>query len=82
MIVSDKMKEVIILNGVSNKGKNLVRQFGERWTILERREFVACLKGPGFSIVPEGRETQSDKLSRWWTMQGDLDFQHIFIEKV
>lgn len=66
----------IQLKGLSQKGKNRVREHGDRWTVLaetERVIFAPGATGPWLFIAPPG-QGQNDKASRWVRAAGDLDF--------
>lgn len=66
----------IILKGISQKGKNRVREHGDRWTVLaetDRIVFAPNQVGPWLFIAPRG-QNQNDKASRWVRVTGDLDF--------
>ena len=68
--------KIIQLKGISNKGKNRVRDHGDRWTVLAETEtvlFAPGQKGPWLFIAPVG-QGQNDKASRWIKVTGDLDF--------
>jgi len=56
---------VLELEGRSNKGKRLVKQFGHLWAVVRFREEVECFFGaPGLFIVPAGHP--SDSLAMRW----------------
>jgi hypothetical protein len=64
------------LNGLSQKGKNRIREHGDRWTVLaetDRVLFAESAVGPWLFIAPAGK-TQDDKSSRWVRAAGDTDF--------
>lgn len=72
-------RDTLQLIGRSNKGRNLIRLHGNVWTILERRDSVACFNGdPGFLIVPKGKESDSN-LSRWFNPLWDDTFHKDFV---
>lgn len=66
----------IQLKGLSQKGKNRVRDHGERWTVLaetDRVLFAPDKAGPWIFVAPVGKG-QNDKASRWVRVYGDADF--------
>ena len=68
--------KIIQLKGLSNKGKNRIRDHGDRWCVLaetERVLFSPNANGPWIFIAPEGCN-QNDKSSRWIRVSGDQDF--------
>lgn len=68
--------KTIQLKGISQKGKNRVREHGDRWTVLaetDRVLFAANIPGPWLFIAPLGMG-QDDKASRWVRAHGDTDF--------
>jgi hypothetical protein len=70
----------IKLTGISQKGKNRVRDHGEIWSVLAETPtvlFAPHMQGPFLFIAPLGKG-QDDKASRWIKMNGDPDF--IFVE--
>lgn len=66
----------IILKGISQKGKNRVREHGDRWTVTaetDRVLFAPEKKGPWVFITPVGK-VWDDKASRWVRVDDDADF--------
>ena len=66
----------IQLKGLSQKGKNRVREHGDRWTVLAETDvvlFAPSNHGPWLFVVPMGRD-QTDKASRWVRSTDDTDF--------
>ena len=66
----------IKLKGISQKGKNRVREQGDMWTVLAETEtvlFAPSSKGPWLFAAPVGKN-QDDKSSRWIKSVDDLDF--------
>lgn len=66
----------IILKGLSQKGKNRVREHGDRWVVLaetNRVLFAPGKEGPWLFVAPQGKG-QDDKASRWVRVDGDADF--------
>jgi len=66
----------IKMKGVSQRGKNRIREHGDEWTVLaetDRVLFAPSQSGPWLFITPTGRD-QYDKASRWVKANGDLDF--------
>lgn len=69
----------IQLKGISQKGKNRVREHGDRWTVLaetDRVLFAPGSAGPWLFIAPLGLG-QDNKASRWVRANGDTDFSVI-----
>ncbi len=68
--------EKIRLKGLSQKGKNRIRELGEQWVVFavtDRVLFSPDKTGPWLFISPEHRN-QDDKASRWIHAQHDVDF--------
>jgi hypothetical protein len=66
----------IQLKGVSQKGKNRVRENGDRWTVLaetDRVLFSPGTAGPWLFVAVVGK-SQDDKSSRWIRATDDTDF--------
>jgi hypothetical protein len=64
------------LKGISQKGKNRVREQGETWSVFAETEtvlFAAGKPGPWLFLAPVGKN-QDDKASRWVKLSGDTDF--------
>lgn len=66
----------IQLKGLSQRGKNRIREHGNVWTVLAETDHV--LFSPNDSslwlfIVPIGG-SQNDKASRWIRFENDKDF--------
>ena len=64
------------LKGISQKGKNRVREHGETWSVFAETEtvlFAAGKPGPWLFLAPVGKN-QDDKASRWVRLSGDTDF--------
>lgn len=66
----------IRLAGVSQRGKNRIREHGELWLVLAETEHVLFNPGPGpwIFIAPHGK-TMNDKASRWIHLNDDIDFK-------
>jgi hypothetical protein len=65
------------LKGLSQKGKNRVREHGDRWSVLaetDRVLFAPGKNGPWLFVSPVGRG-QDDPASRWIRASDDADFQ-------
>jgi len=74
--------KTIQLKGTSQKGKNRVREHGDRWTVLaetDRVLFAPNSQGPWLFIVPRGRD-QDDKAGRWIKTTGDADFVVVVLD--
>lgn len=68
--------KTIQLKGLSQKGKNRVRDFGSNWTVLAETDtvlFAPNEKGPWIFIAPVGKG-QNDKGARWMRVTGDENF--------
>ncbi len=68
--------KTVQLKGISQKGKNRVREHGDRWVVLaetDRVLFKPNELGPWLFIAPVG-QGQNDKASRWVRSLHDLDF--------
>lgn len=66
----------IFLKGISQKGKNRIRDLGDRWIVLAETDYVLFqpnVKGPWLFISPIGCD-QNHKGSRWIKSSGDTDF--------
>lgn len=66
----------IRLKGLSQKGKNRIKENGDRWTVwaeTDRVLFSPGKMGPWLFVSPEG-QTQDDKSSRWMKVIDDTDF--------
>ena len=69
----------IILRGISQKGKNRVREHGETWFVLAETDvilFSPSKQGPWLFVAPPNR-TMMDKSSRWVHLHTDPDFKVI-----
>ena len=66
----------IKLTGFTQKGKNRIREFGDRWTVLaeaDRVIFAPNEAGPWLFVAPIGKN-QNDKGSRWIRASSDQNF--------
>jgi len=71
--------KIVQLKGISQKGKNRVRDHGDRWTVLAETDkvlFAPSTSGPWLFLAPLGLG-QDDKASRWVRASGDTDFNVI-----
>lgn len=67
----------IRLKGISQRGKNRVREQGDTWVVFaetDRILFAPNEIGPWLFVAPTGKN-QNDKASRWVRIQNDLDFE-------
>lgn len=66
------------LKGLTQKGKNRVREHGDLWTVLAEVDKVLFNPNPGpwLFITPAGR-TQDDKAARWIKASDDVDFSFV-----
>lgn len=68
--------KTIKLTGVSQKGKNRVRENGDTWMVFAETDHILFAPndtGPWLYISPEGK-MHDDKASRWVRATGDKDF--------
>lgn len=66
----------IRLKGITQKGKNRVRELGDDWFVFAETEtvlFEPSKKGPWLFISPIGKD-QNHKSSRWVKLNDDPDF--------
>lgn len=66
----------IQLKGISQKGKNRIREHGPLWSVMaetDRILFSPNKQGPWLFIVPVGK-TNDDKAGRWIHKDNDADF--------
>ena len=66
----------IVLKGITAKGKNRVREHGDRWTVLAETDhvlFAPSRPGHWLFVAPKGKG-QNDKASRWVQSVGDENF--------
>ncbi len=64
------------LTGISQKGKNRVRESGETWIVFAETDtilFSPGVKGPWLFLSPEGCD-QNHKAGRWVKATADQDF--------
>lgn len=69
----------IQLKGISQKGKNRVRENGHEWIVLAETDtvlFAPNEHGPWLFICPHGTN-QNHKASRWVRIYDDADFDII-----
>lgn len=75
--------KVIRLKGKSQKGKNRIREHGDRWTVLaecNRVLFAPNVTGPWLFVSPNPSGPgmgQDDKASRWIRATDDADFDMV-----
>lgn len=66
----------IKLSGITQKGKNRIRENGSVWVVLaesDRVLFQPNKPGPWLFIAPPGK-SQDDRESRWIHLTDDTDF--------
>lgn len=66
----------IHLKGITQKGKNRVREHGEQWSVLAETDvvlFSPSKHGPWLFIAPLGCDA-THKASRWVHKNNDADF--------
>ena len=64
------------LTGITQKGKNRIREFGETWVVFaetDRILFAPNQPGPWLFVAPIGLD-QNSKASRWVKSTADQDF--------
>lgn len=69
--------KIVKLSGISQKGKNRIRENSDSWVVLaetDRVLFAPNQSGPWLFISPVGKD-QTDKAARWIKASGDTDFQ-------
>ena len=72
----------IKLQGITQKGKNRIREHGNDWWIIAETDsilFSPNLKGPWLFIAPIN-QTQDSKASRWVKADQDLDFKVVMVD--
>lgn len=65
------------LTGLTQKGKNRVRENGSVWHVLAETDtilFAPAKKGPWLFVAPPGH-TMHDRASRWVHLREDPDFR-------
>ena len=72
--------KTIQLRGISQKGKNRVRELGDRWTVFAETDKVLFnpTKGDWLFVSPVGQD-QNSKASRWVRANDDVDFNVIVL---
>lgn len=67
---------VIALAGISNKGKQRVKQHGAAWRIIQRRATVlfSDKAGPWLMVVPD-QHVDASESARWVHALFDADFK-------
>lgn len=61
---------IIKVEGISNLGKNRIREHGDEWEIEETRDSVPCLNnGQGFKL-----KSLKTGFIRWMAVSADKDF--------
>jgi hypothetical protein len=77
-IIGNKIK----LKGITQKGKNRVRENGNEWVVLAETDtilFAPGRFGPWAFVSPMG-ESYMHKAARWIKVQNDLDFEVIVVQ--
>lgn len=67
-----EINSTILLKGLSQKGKNRIRENGEEWTVLAIRLTVKFTSEPGPWILVESLKTGH---VRWVHVSNDKDFK-------
>lgn len=68
--------KTIRIHGISQKGKNRVRENGDEWVVLAETDhvlFAPNQPGPWLFIAPQGQD-QHGSGTRWVRAVGDQDF--------
>lgn len=61
----------MVVKGISMKGKNRVREHGDRWVVIATWPHVKCLRDqPGFLL-----KSVKTGWFRWVAKDGDTDFE-------
>lgn len=70
--------ELLILNGISRKGRNRVQELGQDWLVILSRDTVSFspIRSPGGGWLLISPLTNTEKV-RWVLRNGDLDFNVI-----
>ena len=63
--------KTLVLIAKTRKGANRIRQWGAEWLVIEERDHVHILKGPGIAIRPADGNPMGD---RWIAKNDDPDF--------
>jgi hypothetical protein len=66
----------IILKGISQKGKNKIKNFGEKWIVFAETDtilFSPKNHGPWLYVTPFSKNYE-DKSSEWIRVTGDENF--------
>ena len=70
------VEKVIVLSGISQKGKNRINENGSQWLVLEITENGAFgMFGPMAMVRPVG--DIEHKATRWISLTNDKDFKVI-----
>lgn len=76
-VLNDRTPNTVInLAGISNKGKQRVKQYGPRWRVMVRRDYVQfdTRRGPWLMVVPDAHGDTSEA-ARWVHAFFDKDFK-------
>lgn len=68
--------KMIHLKGISQKGKNRIRENNNQWVVLAETDtvlFSPSEKGPWLFVTPKGKD-QNNKAARWIKQINDVDF--------
>lgn len=69
------MSEQVTLRGLTAKGKQRVKQWGERWVILKKKDKVSFSDLNGDWLFVQAVGDTSDSSSRWVNLTSDKDFE-------
>lgn len=76
--------KTVQLKGLTHKGKNRIREHGDRWTVLaetDRVLFAPTTAGPWLFIAPAGDTLgQESRGSRWIKSTNDTDFIVVILD--
>jgi hypothetical protein len=66
----------IVVIGISLKGKNRVKEFGDEWEVTKIANDAVCLLSPGPFLFVEGKK----KWFRWISKENDFHFKIIAVQ--
>ncbi len=67
----------IELSGISKRGKQIVKQHGERWRVLDKKDRVlfSDKSGPWLLVIPANLHETQTEASRWIHSMFDENFK-------
>jgi len=70
-----KNGDIITLLIKSNKSKNIIRQWGDKWLVCATsNRLPACDNRPALFIVPNSLDEKANDARRWIAVENDRDF--------